>query len=242
MFKKKDNKEHNRITKLDVLLFAVTALMVGLFVVYMYTQHHSYFTDRSSITTTTVVTDSFGRIDINNATVRQISDITGIGRKLGQSIFDYIKMKEGISSMDELLNVDGIGEAKLDKLCKKFYAGKSPAVTSLSTLTGQSHTTTTSTTPISTTTSVQTTTVTTPKPTNTTTTTTTTHQPQRRSVNINTADADELCRCLLIDYEQANDIVNLRKQISGFTNKLEILYCESISDALYLELEPYLEV
>lgn len=248
ILKNKKSDENTKIPKLDILIFAVTALIVGLFILYMYTEHHTYFTDRSTITTTTIMTDSYGRSDINKATVRQISDVDGIGRKLGQKIYDYIEQRNGISSMDELLEIDGIGEAKLEDLCKKFYAGKSPATTSLSSLTEVVTTTTSvshSETPTVSTTenNYETATKTTTTSHKTTTkTATTTKSPQRTRVNLNTADADELCRCLLIDYEQAAEIINLRNQIGGFTNKLEILYCKSISDELYSELEPYLEI
>lgn len=237
-----NNKSTQKVRSdaVTILLFTVTAAMVCGFIFYMYFNHRTYFTDRGTVTTTTVVTDEYGRSDINKATIRQISDIDGIGRKLGQNILDYIKSKNGISDMDELLEVDGIGESKLQKLCEKFYAGKSPAST-----TSLSSQTTVSTTTVQTLTSQTTSTVTTTSDTvttskKTTTTTTTTRKPERQKVNINTATPDELCRCLLIDYTQAEDIVYIRNQINGYDTVLEVLYCETITDELYLELEPYL--
>lgn len=247
--KNNDTPVNEKLTAVHLLSICVLIFMVGLFVLYMYTEHRTYFTDRGTVTVTTVVTDSYGRYDINSASVKQLSDIEGIGRKLGQNIVDFVEENGGILDMNDLLDVDGIGEAKLEILCEKFYVDKYSVTTSLSSVTTTAPTQTTisavSSESISseTTTYATTTKITsiTPKKTTTKSQTTVT-KTQRRRVNINTADVAQLCDCLLIEYNQAVEIVSLREEIGGYVNILEILYCESISDSLYITLEQYLTI
>lgn len=55
-------------------------------------------------------------LDINTATTEELTAIPGIGPKTAQSIVDYRTERERISTLDELLNIRGIGEATLIKL------------------------------------------------------------------------------------------------------------------------------
>ena len=184
-------------------------------------------------------------MDINYATYEALICVPNIGEKTAQNILDFIHEKGVISDMDMLLEINGIGEAKLNDLKRYFYVSD---VFTVKTTTTTSTATESKTTSKATTTPKQTTAVsktTTPKETNppkTTTVTTTTPARVRTKVNINTASADELMACLLIDSTQAEEIVSLRDEIGGYSNILEILYCESISDSLYTEIDEYLEI
>ena len=185
------------------------------------------------------VTSSQFPMDINDATMEALICVPNVGEKTAESILAFIQEKGIISDMDMLLEINGIGEAKLNDLKRYFYVSDIYTVT---TTTTTSKTTSKSTTTPKQTTIVSKTTV--PKeakPPKTTTVTTTTPTRVRKKVNINTADADELMECLLIDRTQANEIVAMREEIGGYTNILEILYCESISDGLYSEIDDYLE-
>lgn len=57
-----------------------------------------------------------GKININTADVKQLTQITGIGPKTAQKIIDYRKKNGKFKSMDDLLNVKGIGEKTLKKI------------------------------------------------------------------------------------------------------------------------------
>lgn len=57
-----------------------------------------------------------GKIDINNADAAMLSRLPGIGMKISNAIVDY-RVKHGrITSLDELLNIKGIGRKKLEKI------------------------------------------------------------------------------------------------------------------------------
>lgn len=57
-----------------------------------------------------------GKLNLNAASVNQLTDLPGIGIKTAEQIFSYRKRVGRIKSLDELLNVKGIGEKKISKL------------------------------------------------------------------------------------------------------------------------------
>jgi len=57
-----------------------------------------------------------GKLNLNTATVDQLTNLPGIGVKTAEQIFSYRKRVGTIKSLDELLNVKGIGEKKISKL------------------------------------------------------------------------------------------------------------------------------
>lgn len=61
-------------------------------------------------------------MNINQATAEDLMQADRIGEKRAQDILDFISQRGGISDMDELLEIDGIGEATLEGLKKLFYA------------------------------------------------------------------------------------------------------------------------
>lgn len=61
-----------------------------------------------------------GRININTATAEQLTLLPGIGDVIAQRIIDYRTTSGPFRSVDDLLNISGIGEAKLAQI--KPYA------------------------------------------------------------------------------------------------------------------------
>ena len=57
-----------------------------------------------------------GRLDINTATSEQLQMLPGIGETLAQRIIDYRTEHGDFKTVDELLQVNGIGESKLKQL------------------------------------------------------------------------------------------------------------------------------
>lgn len=55
-------------------------------------------------------------IDINAATAAELEELMGIGPVLAQAIVDYRAEHGPFASVEELLEVSGIGEAKLDRI------------------------------------------------------------------------------------------------------------------------------
>jgi competence protein ComEA len=57
-----------------------------------------------------------GKININTATLDQLESLPGIGEVLGQRIIDYRQAHGSFHSVDDLLNVSGIGPSHLSDL------------------------------------------------------------------------------------------------------------------------------
>ena len=56
------------------------------------------------------------KINLNTATNEQLATIKGIGVKKAQAIIDYRKEHGKFASLDDLINVKGIGEGTLKKI------------------------------------------------------------------------------------------------------------------------------
>lgn len=57
-----------------------------------------------------------GIININTATAHELQGLNGIGEVKARAIIDYREQNGGFSSVDELINVKGIGEKTLEKI------------------------------------------------------------------------------------------------------------------------------
>ena len=57
-----------------------------------------------------------GQIDLNSATVEQLTSLPGVGPTLAARIVEYREKAGRFGSVEELLNVKGIGEKNLEKI------------------------------------------------------------------------------------------------------------------------------
>jgi competence protein ComEA len=55
-------------------------------------------------------------LDINSATLEQLQQLPGIGEKIAQRIVKYREDHGPFAKVEDLLNVEGIGEKKLEKI------------------------------------------------------------------------------------------------------------------------------
>ena len=60
-------------------------------------------------------------IDLNTADSAQLDRLPGIGQELAQRIMTYREQSGGFSSVEDLLNVDGIGEKTLQKISEYVF-------------------------------------------------------------------------------------------------------------------------
>lgn len=57
-----------------------------------------------------------GKLNLNSASIEQLAELPGIGEKTAGNIYAYRNRVGKIKSLDELLNIKGIGEKKISKL------------------------------------------------------------------------------------------------------------------------------
>ncbi len=64
-----------------------------------------------------------GKINLNSATADQLQTLPGIGPAYATRILDYRSQHGRFSSVDELANVTGIGQKRLEQIRGSVYAG-----------------------------------------------------------------------------------------------------------------------
>ena len=62
-------------------------------------------------------------IEINNATVVELESLPGIGKKTAEAVIEYRTLNGKFQKVEDLMNVKGIGKAKLEKI-KKYIVVK----------------------------------------------------------------------------------------------------------------------
>ena len=159
-------------------------------------------------------------IDVNKATVAQLCSIDGVGDYLAKNIIAYREKAGVITSLDMLINADGIGKKTLEKLKPYLYVSDSDkAVSAAVSVTTSTATSKTKTATIKKTSEAEKT------PT---------------AVNINTATAEQIADSLLLSLEDAEKIITLRNTIKKFSAKEEILYSGAVSENQFNRLKDYI--
>ncbi len=103
------------------MLIGITAvflcLIIGIFIGRNLTGSYiSINNSDSTETSATTVQGNDGKIDINSANTTQLRLIPGIGETIAQRIIDYRTENGNFTTVEELLNVSGIGEKKLEQM------------------------------------------------------------------------------------------------------------------------------
>jgi competence protein ComEA len=68
-----------------------------------------------------------GKVDINTASVEQLTSLPGVGEKLAARIVEYREKSGGFKSPQELMNVRGVGEKNFQKIEGYLTTGSAPA-------------------------------------------------------------------------------------------------------------------
>ncbi len=72
------------------------------------------------------------KVNLNTATVEQLESLPGIGPTLAARIVEYRQKAGGFKSVQEVVNVKGIGEKSFAKLQPHLTIGEGPARTGAS--------------------------------------------------------------------------------------------------------------
>ncbi|MBQ9541629.1 helix-hairpin-helix domain-containing protein [Ruminococcus sp.] len=173
-------------------------------------------------------------IDINLVTFEELTAIDGVGESTASAILGLREELGIISNMEQLLEVSGIGESRLEMLKGYLYVSEEDYIPIVS----EEPQTTAVTEAPQTVTEVMTSadvTVASEEP------VTIPSEPTRRQVNINTADKQELMDKLLIEEELAEEILLVREQLGGqYENYLQLLYVKDITKTFLAELKEYI--
>ena len=169
---------------------------------------------------TTITTALMDKIDLNAATVAQLMQIEGIGEKTAQNIIEYREKIGKYTFLEQLLDVDGVGEKKLNAW-KEFLTVEEIVTTSAA-----STTVTSASVESTTTTSIR-----------TSVTSTTVFNGV---LNLNTATKEELMLISGIGEATATKILEYRDAIGGFTSLEQLMDIEGIGEKKFAAWSRYL--
>lgn len=72
-------------------------------------------------TQNSINSENTGKLNINTATAEQLQLLPGIGESLAQRIIAYREENGAFATINELLNVDGIGQTRLNDIKDLIY-------------------------------------------------------------------------------------------------------------------------
>jgi len=68
-----------------------------------------------------MLSENFGKINLNKASSYELISLKGIGPKLAQRIIDYREKQQGFVNVEELKNIKGISPVLYQKIKDSFF-------------------------------------------------------------------------------------------------------------------------
>lgn len=185
---------------------------------------------------------------LNNATLEDLMEISGIGKVKAGDIIAFRDALGGFKRVEQLLEVSGISDATYAKIIEHFYSASETAPEPASEVTVTDEPVTA---PVTSRTEPEkkpatTTAAKTTKAPETTeapiTTTEVVTEKIMRGIDINSASAEEIADALMIDITFAEDIVALREQIHYFSSVTELYLVDGMNDDTYRMIRDYIVI
>lgn len=113
------------------LLLTITAIFIavllGMFIGKNYSKEYVALSGSSADTvpaaTSEATSGNNGKLNINSASLSELTMLPGIGEVLAQNIIDYRKEHGAFAAVEDLLLVDGIGEKRLNEILEYITLG-----------------------------------------------------------------------------------------------------------------------
>ncbi|TSA27285.1 hypothetical protein D4R71_02380 [bacterium] len=77
---------------------------------------YAFVAEESPTTDTLLTAGVTEKININSASIEQLQNLSGIGEKKAQAIIDYRNEQGSFETIEEIMNVKGIGQGIFDKI------------------------------------------------------------------------------------------------------------------------------
>ncbi len=78
---------------------------------------------QSIVAATTPLKQSIGIVNINTATLSQLTSLPNIGEGLAQRIIDYRTANGPFKAIEDIMNVEGIGQTRFDQMKDDITVG-----------------------------------------------------------------------------------------------------------------------
>ncbi len=194
---------HTSVSATETALPAVSSAISSL------SQYKTTTTLSSEVVTTSTQTVEFP-IDLNSATVYELSRLPGIGEVLAGNIVTYRSMIGGFTSRKQLLEVDGIGEGRLADIYGMVWIAGEMEETA----------------PV--------------EPIEPVDSETETEAVKPQILEINTATHEDFAAFPEVSPELGREITEFRDDIHGFSSVYELLYVDGMTVEIYCAIEKYL--